>query len=159
METIVKTMTLAKIVLAAITTTLAFIGSYFLHLSAENFEQYIAVVAVVFCDGFFGILAGSKKKGFQTKKALRVPITAFIWLCILTITLVIEKGFTGTFWLSETICAPFIIFQLVSTLKNIHTLGFIQEGLLSEILFKIDRHKFDHDEDNTKSENTENGKE
>ena len=126
------------------TTVLAFLGTYFLNLGADNVEQYLALVAVVFIDGFFGVWAGSKKEGFQTRKALKVLKTLFSWVIILTGVLMIEKGFDGTFWLSETFCAPFIVFQLVSALKNAHTVGVISNGLLSEILQRIDQHKFDH---------------
>lgn len=126
------------------TTVLAFLGTYFLNLGADNVEQYLALVAVVFIDGFFGVWAGSKKEGFQTRKALKVLKTLFSWVLILTGVLMIEKGFDGTFWLSETFCAPFIVFQLVSALKNAHTVGVINNSVLSEILQRIDQHKFDH---------------
>lgn len=126
------------------TTVLAFLGTYFLNLGADNVEQYLALVAVVFIDGFFGVWAGSKKEGFQTRKALKVLKTLFSWVLILTGVLMIEKGFDGTFWLSETFCAPFIVFQIVSALKNAHTVGVINNSVLSEILQRIDQHKFDH---------------
>ena len=127
------------------TTILAFLGTYFLKLGADNIEQYLAVVAVIFIDGFFGVWAGSKKEGFQTRKALKVLKTLFSWVVLLTGILMIEKGFEGTFWLSETFCAPFIIFQLISALKNAHTVGVIDNSVLSNILQKIDQHKFNHD--------------
>ena len=53
----------------------------------------------------------------------------------------IEKGFIGTGWLSETIIAPFIIFQLISALKNASMSGLIKNELLNIILDKIDKHK------------------
>jgi hypothetical protein len=53
----------------------------------------------------------------------------------------IERGFQGTFWLSETICAPFILFQLISALKNAARAGLIKNELLQIILEKIDQHK------------------
>jgi len=127
------------------TTVLAFLGTYFLNLGAANAEQYLAVVAVIFIDGFFGVWAGTKKIGFQTRKALKVLQTLFAWVLILTGVLMIEKGFDGTFWLSETLCAPFIVFQLISALKNAHTVGIIDNSVLSQILEKIDKHKFKHD--------------
>ena len=96
------------------TTFFALIGTYFFKLGADNAEQYLAVVAVIMIDGFFGIWAGSKTEGFQTKKALKVLTTLFVWILILTGVLLIEKGFPGTSWLSETVCAPFILFQLIS---------------------------------------------
>lgn len=127
------------------TTVLAFLGTYFFNLGADNVEQYLALVAVVFIDGFFGVWAGTKKEGFQTRKALKVLRTLFSWVLILTGVLMIEKGFDGTFWLSETFCAPFIVFQIVSALKNAHTVGVINNSVLSEVLNRIDQHKFDHD--------------
>lgn len=134
------------VILYTTTTLLAFLGTYFLNLGADNAEQYLALVAVVFIDGFFGVWAGSKKEGFQTRKALKVLKTLFAWVVILSVILMVEKGFDGTFWLSETFCAPFIIFQLVSALKNAHTVGVINNSVLSQILEKIDQHKFNHNE-------------
>lgn len=136
--------------LVATSTVCAFLGTYFLHLTADNAEQYLAIVAVVFLDGFFGVWAGTKKTGFQTRKALRVLQTLFAWVIILTVILMIEKGFDGTFWLSETFCAPFIIFQLISALKNAHTVGVINNSVLSQILEKIDQHKFNHQDEKPK---------
>lgn len=132
-------------ILYTATTFFAFLGTYFLEIGADNFEQFLAVVAVVLLDGFFGIWAGIKKEGFQTCKALKVLKTLVAWVVILAVILLIEKGFKGTFWLSETICAPFIIFQLISALKNAHTVGVINNSLLSQILEKIDQHKFNHE--------------
>lgn len=123
------------------TTFFAFIGSYFFNLTADNVEQYLAVVAVVFIDGFFGIVAGTKTEGFQTKKAIKAIKTLMVWVFMLTAILMIEKGFQGTSWLSETVVAPFIAFQMVSALKNAHRAGFIKNELLTIILEKIDQHK------------------
>ena len=123
------------------TTILAFLGTYFFSLGADNIEQYLAVVAVVFIDGFFGIWAGTKMEGFKTHKALSVLKTLMVWVFMLTGVLLIEKGFEGTFWLSETVCAPFIIFQLTSALKNAARAGLIKNELLQLILDKIDQHK------------------
>jgi hypothetical protein len=55
----------------------------------------------------------------------------------------VEKGFKGTSWLSETILVPFIIFQLLSALKNASMSGFIQMDTMNAILDKIDLHKGD----------------
>lgn len=135
-----------KTLLVTVTTVCAFLGTYFLNLTADNAEQYLAIVAVVFVDGFFGVWAGTKKIGFQTRKAVKVLQTLFAWVMILSAILMVEKGFQGTFWLSETFCAPFIVFQLISALKNAHTVGVINNSVLSQILAKIDQHKFNHDE-------------
>lgn len=125
----------------SLTTVCAFVGSYFLKLTADNAEQYLAIVAVVFIDGFFGVWAGTKLEGFKTFKAVSVVKTLMVWVFMLTGILMIERGFQGTFWLSETICAPFILFQLISAMKNAARAGLIKNELLQVILEKIDQHK------------------
>jgi phage-related holin len=128
-------------ILYVTTTFFAFIGSYFLNLTADNAEQYLAMVSVIFIDGFFGIWAGTKTEGFRTYKALKVLQTLVVWILMLTGVLMIEKGFQGTSWLSETVCAPFILFQLMSALKNAERAGLVKNELLTIILDKIDQHK------------------
>jgi len=128
------------------TTTVTFICSYFYNLTLDNFEQYLALIAVVMIDGFFGVLAGIKREGFRTYKAIKVLRTAFVWTLFLTVLLLVEKGFAGTAWLSETIIIPFIIFQMISALKNASMIGWIPSSLLNDILDKIDLHKGHRDE-------------
>jgi hypothetical protein len=134
-----KTTTLA--IYLTITTTVSFIWTYFFNLTMANAEQYLAVVSVVLLDGFFGIVAGAKREGFQTCKAVKVLRTLFTWICILTTLLFVERGFPGTGWLSETILLPFIVFQIMSALKNASMAGFIKRSLLNDILDKFDKHK------------------
>ena len=134
-----KTSLLATIL--SVSTLAAFACSYFFSLTLENAEQYLALVSIVFVDGFFGIWAGSKREGFKTYKALKVLKTLFTWIRLLTLVLLVEKAFTGVFWLSETIITPFLIFQLLSVLKNASLVGAIPPSLLTEIIDKIDRHK------------------
>jgi phage-related holin len=125
----------------SLTTALAFIGTYFMHLTADNIEQYLSVGLVVFADGFFGVWAGIKREGFQTRKALSVLKTFGFWIVMLSAILSIEKGFTGTLWLSETIIAPFLVFQLISILKNASMVGVVKNELLTQILDRLDQHK------------------
>lgn len=132
--------TYMKLILAS-TATVGFFCSYFLQLTMDNAEQFLAVATVLLLDGFFGIIAGIKREGFKTYKALKVIKSIFAWEIILTTILMIEKGFTGTSWLSETIITPFIVFQTISALKNASMAGFIKNELLNIILDKIDKHK------------------
>ena len=129
----------------SLTTACAFIGSYFMHLTADNIEQYLSVAFVIFADGFFGVWAGVKREGFRTYKALSVLKTFVFWVVMLSAILTIEKGFTGTSWLSETIMAPFLVFQLISILKNASMVGVVKNELLTQILDKLDKHKGDRD--------------
>lgn len=129
----------------SLTTALAFIGTYFVHLTADNIEQYLSVAFVIFADGFFGVWAGVKREGFKTYRALKVLKTLGFWIVMLSAILTIEKGFTGTSWLSETIMAPFLVFQLISILKNASMVGVVQNELLTQILDKLDKHKGERD--------------
>ena len=129
------------LLIAAFTSTMSFMCSYFMELTMGNIEQYLALIAVVFIDGFFGIVAGVKREGFQTRKAVRVLQRAIMWIVFLTVILMVEKGFTGTGWLSETIIVPFIVLQLLSALKNASMSGFIKAEELNKILDRIDNHK------------------
>ena len=132
--------TYMKLILAS-TASVGFFCSYFLQLTMDNAEQFLAVAAVLLLDGFFGIIAGIKREGFKTYKALKVLKSIFAWEVILTVILMIEKGFIGTGWLSETVITPFIVFQMISALKNASMAGFIKNELLNMILDKIDKHK------------------
>ena len=128
-------------VILSVSTMCAFICSYFLELTIDNMEQFLSVCCVVLLDGFFGMIAGIKREGFKTFKALSVLRTVIVWWVILAVILTVEKSFPGTGWLSETIIVPFLIFQIVSALKNASMAGFIKIEALNNILDKIDKHK------------------
>jgi phage-related holin len=106
-----------------------------------NAEQYLALIAVIFIDGFFGIISGMKREGFQTRKAVRVLKRAVTWVAFLTVILMVERGFKGTAWLSEVVIIPFVILQLISALKNASMAGFIKAEELNKLLDRIDNHK------------------
>jgi len=131
----------SSLLVLSFTTICAFVCTYFMKLTADNAEQYLALVAVIFFDGFMGVWAGVKTEGFQTRKALKVLQTLVVWVIMLTCILMIEMGFKGTSWLSETVMAPFIVFQLISALKNANRAKLIQNELLTILLNKIDQHK------------------
>lgn len=122
---------------------ISFIFTYFFNLTIDNSDQYLGLIAVVLLDGFFGIISGTKREGFQTRKALKVLRTLVTWIIFLTVLLSVEKGYPGTSWLSETILIPFIVFQLISALKNASMAGWIKSEVLNKILDKVDNHKGD----------------
>ena len=138
---------LPLLAITSISAGITFMCSYFMELTMANSDQYLAIVGVMFLDGIFGIIAGTKKEGFQTRKAIQVLRNTVAWLIILTVILMVEQGFAGTAWLSEVIIVPFMIFQLISALKNASMAGFIKVGLLNEILDRIDKHKGIRDEE------------
>ena len=128
-------------IIVILTTFITFIFSYFYDLTLNNYEQFLAIILVVLLDGIFGIIAGTKREGFKTFKAIKVLRTTFTWILILSVLLSVEKGFTGSGWLSDTIMVPFIVFQIISALKNASMAGYIKIELLNDILDKIDKHK------------------
>lgn len=130
-----------EFIISSLFAIMAFIASYFWGLVLKDYEQFIAVISVVFLDGIFGIIKGHKTEGFITNKAIKVLRTAAIWVGILAVLLAIEHGFKGSGWLSETIMIPFLVFQIISTLKNASLAGYIKADLLNNILDKIDQHK------------------
>jgi hypothetical protein len=121
--------------------TAGFVCSYFMEITMQNAEQYLAITALIFADGFFGVIAGIKREGFKTYKAVKILKNLLFWIIFLTVILGIEANFSGTFWLSETIITPLIIFQLISALKNASMAGFVKIDELNRILDKIDKHK------------------
>lgn len=123
------------------TTALSFLCSYFFDIAMNNAEQYLAIIVVIFADGFFGMWRGIKAGDFQTKLALKVPKSLTFWIAILTVIIMVEKGITGISWLSEAILIPFVVFQMVSVLKNASMLGLIPPSMLTNILAKLDKHK------------------
>ena len=130
-----------KISIVGVTSFCTYLCTYFLNLSMDNMEQYLAIVAVLWLDGIFGIWAGVKREGFKTYKALKITKNTFTWLAILTVILMVEKGFAGTAWLSEVVIVPFMVLQLISALKNASMAGLIKENNLNKILDRIDKHK------------------
>ena len=127
--------------IALTSMSLGFICSYFMELTMQNAEQYLAITTLVFADGFFGVIAGIKREGFKTYKAIKILRTLIFWVIMLTLILVIEKSIPGAGWLSETMLMPLVIFQLISTVKNASMAGFIKGEILNQILDNIDKHK------------------
>ena len=140
-------LSLPLLTITSLTAGITFMCSYFMNLTMANSDQYLAIVGVMFLDGIFGMIAGTRREGFQTRKAIKVLRNTVAWLVILTVILMVEQGFAGTAWLSEVIVVPFMVFQLISALKNASMAGFIQMSLLNQILDKIDKHKGIRDEE------------
>ena len=143
-------LSLPLLAITSFTAGVTFMCSYFMNLTMANSDQYLAIVGVMFLDGIFGMIAGTRREGFQTRKAIKVLRNTVAWLVILTVILMVEQGFAGTAWLSEVIVVPFMVFQLISALKNASMSGFIQMSLLNQILDKIDKHKGIRDEESKK---------
>jgi len=129
------------IIYLSLTTVLSFIVSYFTHIVIDNVYQFLSICVVIFADGFFGMWAGTKREGFKTYKAIKVVKTFIFWIILLSVVLSIQKGFTGVGWLSSTILPPFLIFQVISILKNASKVDLIHIDLITKYLDKIDQHK------------------
>ena len=120
---------------------LTFIASYVFGFVLNNIDQFAAITAVVILDALFGFVVALTKGTFETRKALK-----FVWkfagyTSLLAALLIVEAGFKGAFWLSETIIVPILLFQVVSILKNMSLAGIIPGELLKKILLKVDKYK------------------
>jgi hypothetical protein len=122
-------------------TTMSFLLAYVFKLSVLYWEQFFALTTIILVDGIFGIIAGIKREGFKTYKALKIFKTLFVWIIILASILITEKAFPFASWLSETFILPVIVFYLISSIKNATSSGFIKSELMKQIMEKIDRHK------------------
>jgi hypothetical protein len=119
----------------------SFIFAYAYDITINHQNTFLSVIIVVLVDGLFGILKGIKTEGFITHKAIKILRTLVVWIIFLGTVLAVEKGFDGMDWLSEVIITPFMVFQIISALKNASMAGFIEVSLLNGILDKIDKHK------------------
>jgi hypothetical protein len=121
----------------AISAVVTFLVTYFWNISMANVEQFIAVFAVIFFDGFAGILVAVKNRDFRTYRAIKTIKKLFSWWFILTTSLFIEKAFPGTSFISETLIIPFCLFEALSGIKNLSLAGWIDLSFLRN----IDKHK------------------
>lgn len=103
--------------------------------------QFLAIFFVVLLDTTFGILKAFKLRNFETKKTFKSVFMLVGFWGLLATVLIIEKGFPFASFLSEAIILPIILFQLISTLKNMQLLGLLNNTTLTKILENIDRHK------------------
>jgi len=134
-----KTSMILKI--AVPTFTISFVMSYFMKVAFPYWDQYLGLALVILLDGFFGVVAGVKREGFKTFKALKIFKSLFTWFLILTTALVTEKAFPYASWISETFILPVIVFYLISAIKNASSSGFIRSEVVNKIMEKIDQHK------------------
>tara|TARA_R110000803_G_C11893681_1_gene311221 strand:- start:59 stop:556 length:498 start_codon:yes stop_codon:yes gene_type:complete len=121
--------------------TFSAITNFLLGIFISNWMQFMTISAAVILDFVFGVWAGSKLQGFQTRKASKSILKFFAYNTFLYFMLLIESGNPLLMWMSEAIMTPIILFQLISTLKNMSRIGLISNQLLSTLLDKIDKHK------------------
>ena len=67
-----------------------FVCDHILNITMTYNEQFLSVGFVVLLDGFFGVIAGTKREGFKTYKALKVIKTMCIWWIILFVILSLD---------------------------------------------------------------------
>ena len=128
-----------KILIAAFSFGALF--SEWLQMILDAQDQFFAILLVVLLDAFFGIAKAFKMGNFETKKTFKAVFMLVGFWFLLATVLTIEKGFPFASFLSEAILLPILIFQLISTLKNMQLVGLINNKVLMRILQNIDKHK------------------
>jgi phage-related holin len=129
------------LMIGSISGIIAFICAFYLNLTIGSILQYFIIVSAVFTDGFFGMIAGVKSEGFETRKALKIIKSLTYYSIALTAMLSIELVTPEVHWLSELFIIPFITFQIISIGKNIARCGWIKNAKVLKLLSKIDQHK------------------
>ena len=115
--------------------------SEWLQVILDAQHQFLAILFVVLLDAFFGIAKAFKLGNFETKKTFKaIYMLVGFWMLLATV-LTIEKGFPFASFLSEAVLLPILLFQLISTLKNMQLVGLINNDVLTKILSNIDKHK------------------
>lgn len=104
-------------------------------------DQFLAILLVVLMDAFFGIAKSFKLGNFETRRTFKAVYRLVGFWALLATVLTIEKGFPFASFLSEGILLPILLFQLISTLKNMQLVGLISNSQLMNILKNIDKHK------------------
>lgn len=124
-----------KIILLSAAAISTAIASYLTDFSIEYANQFIVVILLIFIDGLFGIIQGIKKEGFIVSKAMKVVKDSFLWSIVLSLLILVEKNIPGVSWISESILAPFVLFQVTSILKNLSKTT--NSPVLNQIVSKI----------------------
>ena len=128
-------------ILNLLITAISFLSGYYGKLILDNVDLFMAITSVVFIDWLAGTAVAIKSGIWETKKALKIIYYLAAYWLILAMVLSVEKGYPSAFWLTEAIIMPILVFQTISIIKNSSLLGLIPEGLLLEILKKIDGYK------------------
>lgn len=115
--------------------------AYHKDLFLNNVNLFSAIWIVVWVDWFFGIWRAKRIGNFETQKAFKVLYYCVAYTVMLQTVLAVEKGYPSAVWMSEAIVMPILTFQIISILKNMSLLGLIPQGLLLNILKRIDNYK------------------
>lgn len=109
-------------------------------LVAEMY-QFIAILCVILLDTTLAMIKAYKSSTFETNKSFKAVIMLVLFWALLATVLIIEKGFPFVSFLSEAVIVPILLFQIISIIKNLSLLGYINNELAKKILSNIDNHK------------------
>ena len=133
--------TASETVFTFITTIFWSIIAYHKDLFMNNVNLFSAIWIVIWVDWIFGVWRAKRNGNFEIQKAFKVLYYCVAYTLTLQVVLSVEKGYPSAIWMSEAIVMPILTFQIISILKNISLLGLIPQGLLLEVLKKIDTYK------------------
>lgn len=131
---------LSVIVKTIIAIFMALCG-YIVAIIMSNVNMFITVFLVESVDFIFGIIIAYKKGKIRLKKGMNFLWTTISYWMILVVVLSIEKAHPAAYWVSEAIFLPIILFQLIAILKKASILKVIPQGLLLELLERIEYKK------------------
>lgn len=118
-----------------------FLLSYTKVIVTDNINMFMAIWVVVVFDWCIGVALAIKSSNFETRKAMKIVWYLAAYWMLLFMVLSVEKASPAAFFLSEAIILPILVFQIISTAKNIELLGLIKNETFRRIVKNVDNHK------------------
>lgn len=128
-------------VLHAIVAIAIFILSYAKIIVTDNINMFMAILFVVTFDWCIGVALALKSCNFETRKAMKIVWYLSSYWLLLFMLLSVEKASPAAFFLSEAVILPILVFQIISSAKNMELLGLIKSETFKAILKNVDNHK------------------
>lgn len=118
-----------------------FILSYAKVIVTDNINMFMAILFVVAFDWIIGVALAVKSRNFETRKAIKIVWYLSSYWLLLFMLLSVEKASPAAFFLSEAVILPILVFQIISSAKNMELLGLIKSETFKAILKNVDKHK------------------
>ena len=103
---------------------------------------YFVIVALIGCDFVTGVWVATRRKKFETRKALRGFGTVVAYTALIFFANSLARAEPKILsWLPTAVVTPMVLILLLSFAKNLTLLGFIKASFLKALLKSIDQHK------------------
>ena len=141
--------------------SLAFVGFAYFWLSTK-IELYVwhsapvlfAVVTLIVADFITGVWIALRNNKFETNKAMRGVVKLAVYPFLLSIAFNLGKEEPVLAWLPNVVIFPMCLILILSVIKNMSILGFIDNRLAGILYNNIDKYKNENTEIHTDNNST-----